>query len=635
MPLAPAALARDASAARQNFLEGKDLPAGMVPDPIVRSWQRAVQAGVRPEQRLLFSDVVTRSQWRRAEEENQALITMAATDMDILAGAFPSQHWIVLCTNAQGTIVASHGRLGAGPTEPSPLQHGRMLSEEGIGTNAPGCVLEERGGPGIEIRRGEHYLHELVDVVCAAAPIFDCHEQLIGVLDVTGFGVDLPRYTLSRVQAAAMSIGNRTFERLPGCRVVRLHHDYRMLQTPVEGVIAVSEDGVVVAANRAARQMLHLSDAALGVTEIGSLLVGGLRGLGGSAPAMVHTHGGERLHVVAAHPAGTRTVSYPGSTPQAAGAPQVIADGALGRVFGKAIMAVREQVPLILLGETGTGKSMLARMLHEASRPDGKFISLNCSAIPEGLVEAELFGYADGAFTGSRRGGCAGKIEQANHGTLFLDEIGDMPLALQTRLLSVLQERSVTRVGGAASIAVDISVVCATHRNLQELVREGVFREDLFFRLNGMSVRLPALRERTDLPELIDSTLSALSRGRRKVLDADVVALLMSHAWPGNVRELHQVLRAAVALSGEDVQIRREHLDESWLESAVDTAVATAPGTATPTPRSPTRLADVESRMIERTLAELGGNRSQAAKALGISRATLYRKLAQDRDKGR
>jgi transcriptional regulator of acetoin/glycerol metabolism len=327
----------------------------------------------------------------------------------------------------------------------------------------------------------------------------------------------------------------------------------------------------------------------------------------------VQTPAGERLHVATADTASRRVVSYPGKACAAAAAPQVIADAALDRVFGKAVMAVREQVPLILLGETGSGKSMLARALHDASRPDGNFVSLNCSAIPEGLVEAELFGYADGAFTGSRKGGCAGKIEQANHGTLFLDEIGDMPLALQTRLLSVLQERSVTRVGAGKPVAVDISVVCATHRNLHELVRAGVFREDLFFRLNGMSVRIPALRERTDLPELIGTTLAGLSRGRDKLLDADVVALLMSHAWPGNVRELHQVLRTAVALSGGGTLIRREHLDESWLESAVGTGAAPVP----PAAGLPTRL------------AELGGNRSRAAKALGISRATLYRKLAQ------
>ncbi|SPK70221.1 Acetoin catabolism regulatory protein (fragment) [Cupriavidus taiwanensis] len=314
----------------------------------------------------------------------------------------------------------------------------------------------------------------------------------------------------------------------------------------------------------------------------------------------------------------------------AGGAGCRIADAALGRAFEKAVTVIGEQVPVILLGETGTGKSLLARALHDASRPGTAFVALDCSSIPESLAEAELFGYADGAFTGSRKGGSIGKIEQANHGTLFLDEIGDMPLPLQTRLLSVLQERSLMRVGGSKPVPVDISVICATHRNLDELVRQGSFRQDLFYRLNGMSVRMPALRERTDLPELIDAIVQSLARGRPKRLEADVMAVLMAHQWPGNIRELHQVLRAAMALSGDSEQVQREHFDEGWLTVAAIGAPAAGILPARPDAQS-TMLADMQSELIHRTLAALSGNRSQAARALGISRATLYRKLARSK----
>lgn len=616
----------DAKIARRDFFNGKEVPAGAVSDLIVRSWQRTAQAGVQPSQRVLFSDVVTFSQWRRDEDENRALIEMSRADLEILAGAFPAQHWVVLCTNASGVIVSSHGRLDAGADGPSPLQLGRRISEFDIGTNAPGCVLVEGGTP-VEIRRGEHYLHELVDVVCAAAPIFDCHGQLLGVLDVTGVGVDLPSYALSRVQAAALSIENSTYERLPGCRVVRLHHDHRMLHTPAEGIVAISRDDVIVAANRAARQMLHLPDGEMASSELGGVFAEGLRGIGGPVPASVLTRSGERLHVTVGGMAPLqrerKTISMGNAH---TGSPQpVMADATLERAFEKARLAIREEVPVILLGETGTGKSMFARALHEAVRPEGSFVSLNCSAIPEGLAESELFGYADGAFTGSRKGGSAGKIEQAHQGTLFLDEIGDMPLALQTRLLSVLQDRTVMRVGSSKDVSVDIAVICATHRNLPDLVRQGAFREDLYFRLSGMSVRIPALRERTDLPVLVDTLLRGLARGRSKHLDADVMALLMSYAWPGNVRELHQVLRTAMVLSGDGDEIRRAHLDESWLEAVIRPVLSTAVPVATVS----TMLADVQSELIQKTLVELSGNRSKAARALGISRATLYRKLAR------
>ncbi|WP_175997562.1 sigma 54-interacting transcriptional regulator [Burkholderia stabilis] len=240
------------------------------------------------------------------------------------------------------------------------------------------------------------------------------------------------------------------------------------------------------------------------------------------------------------------------------------------------------------------------------------------------VAEAELFGYADGAFTGARTGGNPGKIELADRGTLFLDEIGDMPLSLQTRLLRVIQERTVTRVGSTREIGVDILVMCATHQDLSALVRRGVFREDLYFRLGGIAVRLPALRDRKDLPDLVNTALRDFARGRDKHFDHDVMDFFLSYPWPGNLRELHQVIRTSVAISGDCERIGLEHFDAVWLE-AVDRS--RHGGFSVPAGARPKRTHRTSNEAIQSALNQLNGNRSEAARELGISRATIHRRI--------
>ncbi len=223
-----------------------------------------------------------------------------------------------------------------------------------------------------------------------------------------------------------------------------------------------------------------------------------------------------------------------------------------------------------ILGETGTGKELLARAIHEiGSRAGQPFVAVNCASIPETLIEAELFGYEEGAFTGARRKGSVGKIVQADGGTLFLDEIGDMPVALQAHLLRVLQERQVTPLGSAKSVTVDVSIICATHRNLREMIEAKQFREDLFYRLNGLAVRLPALRERSDLMALVRRIHERECGGRHLQLSPDVVQLFEHYHWPGNVRQLFNVLRTACVMASTDARITREHLSDDFLEDAI------------------------------------------------------------------
>jgi transcriptional regulator with PAS, ATPase and Fis domain len=345
-------------------------------------------------------------------------------------------------------------------------------------------------------------------------------------------------------------------------------------------------------------------------------------------------------------------------------------------------------IPLLILGETGTGKELLARAVHlDSKRARQPFVAVNCASIPESLIEAELFGYEDGAFTGARRKGAPGRILQANGGTLFLDEIGDMPQALQARLLRVLQERSVTPLGSNKSISVDIAVFCATHRNLREMIARQTFREDLYYRVNGLAVRLPALRERSDLDVIVQRILLSERPHDVPKLCPQVAELFRRYNWPGNIRQLANVLRTAAVMSAGEALITSAHLSDDFLEdaqaaadaahaaNAANAATAAAPAlpagglaaaavaglppatsAAAPLPAHPLMtdadyrlqaeaaqranigavsspvlpaptLEQVEIETIRAALAVADGNISAASKQLGISRNTIYRKL--------
>ena len=306
------------------------------------------------------------------------------------------------------------------------------------------------------------------------------------------------------------------------------------------------------------------------------------------------------------------------------------ASPAMVAVYDVMASAVATDATVLVLGESGTGKEMVARAIHaNGTRAAGPFVKVDCTAIPETLIEAELFGHEKGAFTGADRM-VKGKCELAAGGTLFLDEIGDMPLALQAKLLRFVQDRELERIGGRQVIKVDVRVVAATHRDLEEAVRRGTFRKDLFYRIKVVNIALPALRERggDDIAQLARHFLRVYARrhGRpARSIDPAAMALLRSHSWPGNIRELEHCIESAVVLCRGPV-VMPAHLslpqagaaEEEWDEPAAE---GSAPDGLT--------LAEVEKRHILRTLERCEGNRTRAAAALGIGRNTLARKLKQ------
>ncbi|HXS19950.1 MAG TPA: sigma 54-interacting transcriptional regulator [Steroidobacteraceae bacterium] len=308
-------------------------------------------------------------------------------------------------------------------------------------------------------------------------------------------------------------------------------------------------------------------------------------------------------------------------------------------------------VSVLIQGPTGSGKEAFAHAMHLASGRAGRpFIAVNCAAIPETLIESELFGYKPGAFTGARREGLRGRIVQSSGGTLFLDEIGDMPHALQSRLLRVLEQREVVPLGSEAAIAVDLHVLAASHRNLREMIAQGAFREDLYYRLNGITLELPALRERTDKERLIQHALAAeTGNGRPAAIERDALQRLLAYSWPGNVRELRNVIRTALAIceggvvramdlpreirDGETRDgARPDRMSGSIPEPAWTTAGADSPGAGPDDPSQAAnlprnRLQAAERAALLRAIEELHGNMSRVAAELGVSRNTLYRKI--------
>ncbi|KZN95573.1 sigma-54-dependent Fis family transcriptional regulator [Aeribacillus pallidus] len=285
---------------------------------------------------------------------------------------------------------------------------------------------------------------------------------------------------------------------------------------------------------------------------------------------------------------------------------------------------------VLITGESGTGKELFAKAIHYNSvYANGPFISVNCSAIPEHLLESELFGYEDGAFTGAKKGGKPGKFEQANKGTIFLDEIGDMPLSMQAKILRVLQERNVERVGGTHSISLDIRVIAATNANLQELVKQGKFRADLFYRLNIIPIHLPPLRERKeDIPKLISYSLEQLSIKNGvtpKQFHQGTIKKMMEYDWPGNVRELLNTVEMLLVLCESEV-ITPHDLPEKFFESSNVQKIESHTHVLKEVPMKD-MMEQHEYELIIQTLAECNGNKAKAARKLGIHRSTLYEKL--------
>ena len=672
-------------AARRELLDTGRLSVQTLDEGLSRSWLRSRDFGLSPVGRPPGAPHASGAQLRRALDRQHELVAHARPVMEDLFEQTRDGEGLVILADAQGMLLQA---LGDGRfvdrAERVALRPGAIWDERWRGTNAIGTALAEQRP--VSVLGGEHFLERNAFLSCTAAPIRDPQGRVLGVLDLSGEQRGFQRHTLALVRSAARMVEHRLFQtrHADGLRL-QLHVQPEGLGTPTEGLLALSEDGWILGCNAAAQAWLGPEAARPSPLEaVLPLRVDELMDWarhGGEGARLLHREEGPALWLRVRMP-GARVVVSRGQAPEPvataavvdlqeaalpAGPPAVLSfalprgipaahpsdrvpvrpddalqpldlgDAAMHQAVVRARRVLDKPIALLLQGESGVGKDLFARAVHDSSaRRDRPFIAVNCAALPEPLIESELFGYRPGAFTGAAREGAQGRLREAHGGTLFLDEIGDMPLSMQARLLRVLQDRQVQPLGGGPSVAVDFQLICASHRPLRQLVAQGQFREDLYYRLNGLTLSLPPLRERQDLPLLIDRLLAALEPTRPVTLDPALHRELTGYTWPGNIRQLEQVLRIACALMepGESV-IRRGHLPDDLIDDLDQRGITSTssdggPGVAAPAPASadvPGMLRDQSKAHARRVLADCGGNHSEAARRLGIGRNTLYRLL--------
>jgi transcriptional regulator of acetoin/glycerol metabolism len=643
------------------------------------SRQRSQAFGLREVDAPDFG-VAARGQMNQALEENRFLYQHAAPIMETLYQQIANTQSMVLLTARSGMILHSLGDDDfLEKASRVALRPGVDWSEKSKGTNAIGTALTEEHP--VVVHGEQHFLAANRFLTCSCTPIFDPYGKVIGALDVTGDHRSYHQHTMALARMSAQMIENHMFAAVfPKEIIVRFHSRAEFLGTLMEGLAVFTAEGRFVTANRSAQFQLGLSINALGAHTFSSLFGSAISQFhdrtraAGVRPVTLCMHNGVTVCCLSDVKArrsfdvmdfkqmesAPETVMSAPTAKQAAAPSQKeslsslryldTGDPQVSAVIQKLYKIRGRDIPIMILGETGTGKDLLAQAIHNDSpRAGNNFVSVNCASIPETLIESELFGYEEGAFTGAKRKGSVGKVLFANGGTLFLDEIGDMPKHLQARLLRVLQERKVSPLGAGKEVEVDVAVICATNKNLKEMIARGEFREDLYYRLNGLVVRLPALRERQDLEVVTRKILTSVCHSSTPIgISAEVMNLFHQFPWPGNFRQLFNLLRTAVVMATCTEEIQLQHLPDDFMDEVqmadlvlprttlahVDLSQkATEPMKELLRETAPLRfesakLENVALDAMAQALRNSGGNVSVAAKMLGVSRNTIYRKKA-------
>uniref|UniRef100_E6PJM7 Putative Acetoin catabolism regulatory protein AcoR n=1 Tax=mine drainage metagenome TaxID=410659 RepID=E6PJM7_9ZZZZ len=631
--------------ARQRFFEDGSDPQGAVPELIARSWRRclALPATLSETPEPLAHEAL----FARRDAQGR-LRRHALPELEALAEALSPSRVVVLLADPQGMILDAAGSdVFMNKAQRVALMPGVEWSEVQRGTNAIGTALTELSP--ITVLGHQHYLEQNGALGCTAAPLLDSEGQVLGVLDVSGDARCIQAQTVGLVRMAAQMIEYRmALDNLPAqTEILRFAHDPALIGSHREALLWIRNE-TIVGANRAAMRVLGMTFDQLRGRFVDDLF--------SSLPTAERDPFELCLHPWLARPGRSASwasgwvgrksasnhlasITAPERTPQisqvAALRPPIIADPQREAQLDRAVRVLDCGIPVLILGESGVGKEVFARQVHQASqRCRGPFVAVNCAAVPEGLIEAELFGYEEGAFTGARRKGQPGQIREAHGGVLFLDEIGDMPLSMQARLLRVLQDHEVKALGGGRRQSVDFALVCATHRDLKAMAAEGSFRTDLYYRLQHFVAVLPALREHAEAKARIDELLQAMLPSRKLRLGPQAREALLAYTWPGNWRQLVAVAQTLLALAepGSCIELADlpDDLRRDWRTHQQQPPTTSAsPARSGPerdgAATSPVPLRAMTESAIHAAIASCSGNVSRAARLLGVHRSTLYR----------
>ncbi|KAF0221734.1 MAG: GAF modulated Fis family transcriptional [Geobacteraceae bacterium] len=631
-----------------RYIENGVLDVQQLRPEVANSWRRCNKLNVNP-----FQDTdgcINQLELRERLYRKQHLVKVARPFMDNLYNFVRGSGFQVVLTDEQGFLLEVLGDNEiVSRTREVLLCPGGNWSEAAKGTNAIGTAIMEKKP--VQIYAWEHYCQPHHFLTCSASPIYDPEGAMAGILDISGDYRFANAHTLGMVVAAVNAIENQLrLQKATDKLYMAYRYSNTLLENMSDGLISINNNGIVTEINakgaeifgvnpalvkgRHVEQVYNARPTILQVLSDGveyedrEIIIEKMGKKIYSSASLLRDDSGGIIGAVAVF----REMNnrQPAKRPTILHSHFYTFDDIVGE--SSAIAASKEWARLaaassstiLINGESGTGKELFAQAIHNASpRRDRQFIAINCAALPENLIESELFGYEEGAFTGAKRGGQAGKFEIADSGTIFLDEIGDMSLSVQAKLLRVIQEKKVARIGSAKERQVDIRIIAATHKDLNAEAQNGNFRQDLYYRLNVLGIRIPSLRERIeDLPiltgHLAQKIAIKLNRNAIHIQDG-FLRKIQSHTWPGNIRELENAIERAIIRAGEDGILTAELLDFHSRELPKMEAKITQIKS----------LREVENDVISEALAFYEGNIQKAAAKLGIGRNTLYRKMKE------